>query len=151
MAYILANKDGTSNAKIGDVVVTGGGLYEKTATGSVYRGAVEGLAGGKTKSYSDLKDAYAKNYGGWIGGGSSGSSGGTNTGSTGGTENAPTAPPTDYTTDFDVNGIGYINGFDPNTYSTGSGGGSSSLSNFFGYVVLGLIGLVILDRIMAAK
>lgn len=144
MAYVLANADGTSNAKVGDVVVTGGGLYEKTATGSKYLGGVEGLAGGKTKSYSELKDAFSKNYGGWIGGGSSGGSGGSNNGG-----NNPTpAPEPDIDATEDVNGIWYLNGFDfqgAPTY-TSSGDSSAAVKNFFGYIILGLIALVILDR-----
>ena len=139
MAYVLANSDGTSNAKVGDVVVTGGGLYEKTATGSKYLGGVEGLTGGKTKSYSELTKAFNDNYGGWIGG----RSGSTKT------TNTTTATPTTATTEdiagnFDVNGVGYFDYSQYPTYSTS--GDANAIKNFFGYILLGLIALVILDR-----
>lgn len=146
MAYVIANADGTSNAKAGDVVVTGGGLYRKEANGgSTYLGGVEGLAGGKTKSYSELQKAFNDNYGGWIGGGSSGGSGGSSNG--GGNAPAP-APAPEIDTSTDVNGIWTLSGYDfpgAPTY-TNTGNSSETIKNFFGYIILGLIALVILDR-----
>lgn len=141
MAYVIANADGTSNAKAGDIVVTGGGLYRKEANGgSTYLGGVEGLAGGKTKSYSELQKAFNDNYGGWIGGGSGGSNGG---------GNAPApAPAPEIDTSTDVNGIWTLTGYDfpgAPTYPS-SGDSSAAIKNFFGYIILGLIALVILDR-----
>lgn len=147
MAYILANKDGTSNAKVGDVVVTGGGLYEKTATGSKYIGGLTSAVK-KTSDYNELSKIYQDNYGGWIGSGS-GSSGGTNppTPQPDAAPETPTPAPEVEDVTFDANGIGYLNGFDMSyypTYPTGSG----SLKNFFGYILLGLIALVILERLV---
>lgn len=148
MAYVLANSDGTSNAKPGDVVVTGGGLYRKEANGtSTYLGGVSGLTGGKTKSYSELQKAFNDNYGGWIGGGSGGST--KNTWNYGDAGQMIKPTPDEYTAAADVNGIYTIDGIGYTfpgapTYSTS--GDANAVKNFFGYILLGLVALVILDR-----
>jgi TP901 family phage tail tape measure protein len=56
--YVLANMDGTSSAKVGDIVVTGGGLYRKNADGTSTR--VGELSGGNTSDYSKVIEEYNK-------------------------------------------------------------------------------------------
>lgn len=56
--YVLVNPDGTSNAKAGDIVVTGGGLYRKNADGSSTK--IGDLSGGSTSDYSKVIEEYNK-------------------------------------------------------------------------------------------
>jgi len=144
MAYVLANPDGTSNAKVGDIVVTGGGLYEKTESGGKYVGALTDSVA-KTSSYDALKQIYNANYSGGGNGGSSAAA----------TASASVLNPgTSYTESYkptvDTNGIYDIYGYDPNTYAaaySSSASTSSTLNTIFGYVIVGLVGLVILNRL----
>ena len=54
--YVLVNRDGTSNAKAGDIVVTGGGLYKKNADGTSTK--VGDLSGGSTSDYNKVIEEY---------------------------------------------------------------------------------------------
>lgn len=56
--YVLVNRDGTSNAKAGDIVVTGGGLYKKNADGTSTK--VGDLPGGPTSDYNKVVEEYNK-------------------------------------------------------------------------------------------
>ena len=160
MAYYIVNDNGKapSSAKVGDIIVTGGGLYEKTATGSVRRQDLEDSTGySTTGSYKSVVDTYNR-ITGKSSGGSSGSTTTTNDPTPGpaGTTNVTTetipdsAGGTNLNVGYDVNGIGNITGFNPNSYGTSSGGistdTSNTVKNVLGYLILGIIGLVLLDR-----
>jgi len=56
--YVLVNKDGTSNANVGDIVVTGGGLFKKNADGTSSK--VGDLSGGNTSDYNKVIEEYNK-------------------------------------------------------------------------------------------
>lgn len=133
MAIVLVNKDGTSNAKVGDYVVTGGGVYQKTATGSI---RVMGLdtPTGSSKDYNDVVSKFASLVSG------SGSSGNEKT----------TSNETVKINSIDDNGIVTVAGYDPTDYSTAykTTSSSSGISNILGYVILGLVGIALLDRFM---
>lgn len=163
---LLVNDDNKApaSAKVGDLIVTGGGIYRMTANGGVRDEEAEkasGYSGGvgnyntlATEIYNKVRTSLS-------------SSGGKSGGSSGGTSDTPTPTPNvdasnsqqpqDINVNYDVNGIGYLDGVDgiegynPYDYVNYSPSGSSSetISNFFGYVLLGLVGLVILDRIVA--
>ncbi|MDY0198833.1 MAG: hypothetical protein RBR68_13565, partial [Tenuifilaceae bacterium] len=59
MAWLIANPDGTSNAKVGDRVVTGGGIFEKLADGTSKLIDALPTGSGKTSSYSEVQRIYA--------------------------------------------------------------------------------------------
>lgn len=136
MAYVLVNPDGTSNAKPGDKVVTGGGVYEKLKDGTSR--LVESLPIiGKTSNYNDVVSAYGELVR---------KSGGLK-------QDVKTTIQPDLTVDsvgdngeFKVS----VAGYDPKLYDTGykTTASSSGPSNILGYVVLGLIGVALLDRFM---
>lgn len=166
MAILLIEegKNTSSDAKVGDIVVTGGGIWEKTSSGSVRRTDLEASTGysGKVGNYNTLatevfgkvKSSLEK----------TGYSPVTNRDTTpapvkttdpapGTTTDAPDSSD-NYDVNYDLNGIGYISGFDPGMYatSTASGGsGTEGAKTILGYVVLALIGLVILDRFIGGK
>lgn len=165
---LLPNKDGSSAANVGDIVVTGGGIFEKTATGSVRRTDLESQTGysGGVGNYSTLSNTVYNTVRSAIQGTSSLTNTGGGGGNNSGTSDTPTPnvdasssqQPQDINVNYDVNGIGYLDGVDgiegynPYAYTDYSSGGSSeTISNFFGYVLLGLVGLVILDRIVGGK
>ncbi len=160
MAILLPNKDGTSAAKVGDIVVTGGGIFEKTASGSVRRTDLEATSGysGGVGDYRTLSNTVYNTVRAAItnSGGGSGSSGGGSSTPDPEKATAPAPTPAPENVTFDANGIGYIDtnmfggfsGFDPNTYATNTGGSSDGLKNALGYIVLGLVGLAILDKIV---
>jgi len=165
MAYYIVNDNGQapSSAKVGDIVVTGGGIYEKTATGSVRRTDIETSTGYTTTgNYSSVVEQFNRITGKSSGG--SGNSGSGNNGTTpgaagtsGATNPTPGTPDaaggTDLNATVDENGIVDLSGFknfNPGNYSTGGSGISSDTSttvkNVLGYIILGIIGLVLLDR-----
>lgn len=140
MAYVLVNPDGTSNAKPGDKVVTGGGIYEKLADGTSR--LVEKLPGiGTTKNYSDVVSAFSKL--------ASGSGGAANNISR---DDLKTTQQPDLTVDsVGANGELKVSvaGYDPGDYNTAyKTTGGPNLSTVMGYVVLGLVGVALLDRFM---
>lgn len=130
MAYVLVNPDGTSKANIGDFVITGGGIFEKTESGSRFVSGLEGLIGkAKTGSYGDVVAAYSK------------------VATTKATPSElPTTPEVATPVSVDENGLVdvSVSGYDPSDYSVASSG--SGLSNIVGYVVLFLVGVALLDR-----
>lgn len=147
MAILMVNKDGTSSAKVGDYVVTGGGVYQKTATGSI---RVMGLdtPTGSSKNMSDVVSTFNR-----LTGGSSGSQSSTPV-----TTKTPSYTQPSVSVDsIDDNGIAKVTvaGYDPTDYSVYSGGSSSSsgvnISSIMGYIVLGLVGIALLDRFMNGK
>jgi hypothetical protein len=146
MAILLVNKDGTSNAKAGDYVVTGGGIYQKNADGSSTKVAgLPNTATGSSKNYNDVVSAFSSLVG-------SSSSGGSVTSGTD-TAHVGTTKETASVDDVDDNGIAKVTvaGYDPSdyaVYSSGSSGSSTSISTVLGYVILGLIGVALLDRFM---
>lgn len=154
MAIITANRDGSSNAKAGDVVVTGGGIFRKNADGSSTKlsGLKDYIGTETTKDYSKLS-TIAQSFQarqGVIGGvsdtykGSSGKNNGV------ATNTQKPAKEDKYTpTGIDDNGIvSGIVGFAPVDYSSGSAASSAGVNKVVGYVVLGLVGLVVLDRLL---
>ncbi|MBR0596594.1 hypothetical protein [Sinanaerobacter chloroacetimidivorans] len=136
MAIVLVNKDGTSNAKVGDYVVTGGGVYQKTATGSIRAMGLD-TPTGSSKDYNDVVSKFASLVSG------SGSSGNEKT----------TSNETVKINSVDDNGIVTVAGYDPTDYSTAykTTSSSSGISNILGYVILGLVGIALLDRFMNGK
>lgn len=143
MAYYIvdANNKAPSSAKSGDIVVTGGGIWEKTDGASVRRQDLEEKYGYTTTgSYQKVIDTYNRITGQNSGGGGGGDS-------TKKTTTTTTTPEPEIDTTTDVNGIWYLGGYDfdgaPTYTSTGD---ATKIKNFFGYILLGLIALVILDR-----
>ena len=139
MAILLANKDGTSNAKPGDVVVTGGGIFRKNEDGTSTKMQALPTYGGKTSDYNIVTNIWREMTG------------------TGGdyipTNTAPKAQsPVDQvlndTTVFDS----YTNYDSFTTPGTGSApvftGSKINFGNLFGYIIVGLVLLVILDKLM---
>lgn len=148
---LTANPDGTSNAKAGDYVVTGGGIFRKEADGSSTKvSSLKNYIGkDTTKNYSDLAgvvQSFAAHQS-VIGGVSASVVSGSNK-TTAKTEK-PAKDDTYTPTKIDENGImsGVI-GFTPMDYSTGTAASSSGVNKIVGYVVLGLVGLVVLDRLL---
>lgn len=170
MANILLvndNDKAPASAKVGDLIVTGGGIFKMTENGGVRDTEAEKASGyfGGVGNYNTLATEVYNKVRTSL---SSGRSGGSSGGSSGGTSDTPTPTPNvdasnsqqpqDINVNYDVNGIGYLDGVDgiegynPYDYVNYSSGGSSeTISNFFGYVLLGLVGLVILDRIVGGK
>jgi len=144
MAYLLANPDGTSNAKAGDIVYTGGGVYQKNADGSSTKIDVLPTQTGKTSSYSDLTKIYNDVIAG-VGASKAGLNSGTKnavSGAIGGSYAAVTQK------QIDANGIVTVDGYDPYAYTADPGWDASGIGNILGYIVVGLVGLVVLDRVM---
>lgn len=137
MAIVLVKKDGTSNAKVGDIAVTGGGIYRKTETGSEYIGGLD-TKSGKSSNYADVVrnfGMFEKAY----------------TGSSASVESV------------DPNGIATVaptgTEYDPKDYLTnaatsytteGSTKASSGLENIIGYALLFLIGIALLEKFFGA-
>lgn len=152
MAVIVANPDGSSSAKAGDTVITGGGIYRKNADGSSTKleGLRDFIGSDKTKDYSALKtiaESYASRERARAGGSAS------DTEVSRGKETTPATDDTYYATGIDQNGIvSSVTGFTPVDYSSSSSAGSSSgLNKVLGMVILGLVGLAILDRFVGGK
>lgn len=159
MAILLPNKDGTSSANVGDIVVTGGGIYEKTANGSVRRTDLEaqsGYSGGVGDYHTLSNTVYNTVRAALSNGSSSGGSGGNNQSIGGDTMPTP-APAVDLDTSTDVNGIVSFDdfenfgayGYDPNYFATNTSGTGAGVKTALGYVAVGLVGLVILDRLVS--
>ena len=145
MAILKANPDGTSNAKEGDFVVTGGGVFQKTSNGSIPvtnaagENILKDLVGvTKTGSNAVVDAAYTLLN---------------NIAAKGGTSTAPKAQsPVDQvlndTTVFDS----YTNYDSFTTPSADSSalysGQKINLSNIMGYVIVGLVLLVVLDKLI---
>jgi len=134
MAYVLVNKDGTSDAKVGDLVVTGGGIYEKTAAGSKFISGLDVVIDkAKSGSYGDVLSAFSL------------------LSNKGAVSDTPVAAVETVTpTSVDDNGIVSVavDGYDPNDYAVATSSSSAGISNIVGYVVLGLVGIALLDRFM---
>lgn len=138
MAVLIANKDGTSNAKAGDIVITGGGIFKKKADGTSEFINPLPISTGKTSDYNVLTGIYNQMTG------------------KGSSTAAPATPsvvsPVDQvlndTTVFDS----YTNYDSFTTPSTGSSelytGSKINFGNVFGYIIVGLVILVILDKLM---
>lgn len=147
MAILLVDpKTGRAdNAKPGDYVVTGGGIYQKTETGSVWVGGID-TPTGTSKSFSDVVATYNRLISG--GGGS--------------TKKEEKAAVTTKQlqddleiTGVDDNGILSVSGYDPTIFpvyipmdSSGGNAASVDFGNIAGYVILGLVGIALLDRII---
>lgn len=155
MAVIIGNPDGTSNAQIGDVVVTGGGVYEKTATGSRLVATLKDFLGkDKTTSYAEVGQAYQSYMSAVSAGAAYGGSASANRATQTAAQRAAdtAAAKNSLAAAEDQNGIAVtgISGYDPGNYvaSGGSSAASSTGSNIVGYVILFLVGVAVLDRFM---
>lgn len=156
MAIVLVNKDGTSNAKAGDYVVTGGGVYYKNpVTGNTDR--VSGLDT-STGSSGNFNDVISK-FNSLINNSSSNSSSSSsntstntsagsvvsNTGSKGVVELAP--DPLFNPNEYMTGGNTYYGTASGTTNSTATSG----LNKIIGYAVVGLVGIALLDKFMNSK
>lgn len=148
MAFLIANKDGTSNAQPGDTVITGGGLYVKQADGSSKFLSPLPTATGKTGSYEVLQGIY-KSLNVNIGtkGGSLGAL----------TKDGKLIPGTGFK--YDQNEVidtswNYDSftspEYNPSDYAAASGSGVSG-SSIAGYIIVGLVGLAVLDRFVGGS
>jgi hypothetical protein len=139
MAILLANKDGTSNAKPGDVVVTGGGIFRKNEDGTSTKVQALPTYGGKTSDYNIVTNIWREMTG------------------TGG-DYMPTnaAPKTQSPIDQVLNDTQVFDSVTNYDSFTTPGSGSSALytgqkinfSNIMGYIIVGLVLLVVLDKLI---
>lgn len=155
MAILKANKDGTSNAKPGDIVITGGGVFQKNADGTSTRlETLKDFIGvDKTKDYGIL-DTIVQSY--------------KDRESLHGNANVidtandaidnmqqsvipevGSAGEQIYNATVDANGIVDISGYNPQNYASyESGSGDGTGEKILGIAVLALVGIAILDRWM---
>ena len=129
MALLIANPDGTSNAKVGDRVVTGGGIFVKLADGTSKLIDALPTGSGKTSSYSEVQRIYA-NIVNATGG----------DGSNQGSLLSPVVEDTSWNYDS-FTGVG-------DDYDFTSGSSSLNMSNIIGYGIVFLVGIVVLDKFM---
>lgn len=153
MAILNVNADGSSNAQVGDFVVTGGGVFQKTVNGSIPVTNANGV--------NILKDL--------VGVATTGSSAivtaAFNMLRTGNVTSAPATstpksvtptpaavPKTNVIDDMlnDTQVFDSASNYDsfttPDYTTSGSGGSSLNFSNIFGYAIVGLILVVVLDK-----
>lgn len=130
MALLIANPDGTSNAKVGDRVVTGGGIFEKLADGTSKLVDSLPTGSGKTSSYSEVQRIYA-NIVNATGGG-------------GGSNPEPLLTPVVEDTSWNYDSFTGVG----DDYNFSSGSGSLDMSNIIGYGIVFLVGIVVLDKFM---
>jgi len=140
MAFLKANPDGTSSAQIGDFVVTGGGVFQKTSNGSIPVTNANGdnilkdLVGVATTKSSALVDAAFNML------------------STGNAGSGSPAPKTNVidevltTTQVFDSASNYDSFTTPDYTSSGSGGSSFSFTKIFGYAIVGLVLIVVMDK-----
>ncbi len=146
MAILLANKDGSSNAKPGDVVVTGGGIFRKNADGTSTKVSALPTAGGKTSDYNIVTNVWRE----MTGTGAYTPAPGASAYSAGSAANSsnPIAEALNDPQVFDSS-WNYDN-------FTGSGSGSGALytgqtlnfGNIAGYAIVGLVLLAVLDKLI---
>ena len=129
MALLIANPDGTSNAKVGDRVVTGGGIFEKLADGTSKLIDSLPTGSGKTNSYAEVQRIYANIVNATGGGGSNQ-----------GPLISPVVEDTSWNYDS-FTGVG-------DDYNFSSGSSSLNMSNIIGYGIVALVGIVVLDKFM---
>lgn len=149
MAILMSNPDGTSNAKVGDYVVTGGGIYYKDTSGSI---KVSDLSDYIGKAVTGSKLDVAKAYQSVINSGKYGANASVNTIVVNKTEETtkPTVFDTEENYDDFTSGITYdpqaaVSGNIPNYNSSTS---STTLTNVVGYAIVGLVLVAVLDRLM---
>lgn len=134
MAYVLVNPDGTSNAKVGDKVVTGGGIFEKLADGTGKLIDSLPTTTGKTGSYGEVKKIFSTIVNATGGGG-----GKTDPVIIEQVEQGIIIEDTEWNNDD----FGYSSAGD---YSLDSS--SLNVKNIVGYVIVALVGIVVLDKFM---
>lgn len=138
MALLIANRDGTSNAKPGDTVVTGGGLYVKQEDGSSKFLSPLPTATGKTGSYEVVQSVFNSlnvNIG---------------TRKKDGVD-VPVASDRNEVIDTSWNYDSFTTpDYDPSDYAAPSGSGVSG-STIAGYIIVGLVGLAVLDRVVGGS
>ena len=149
MAILKANPDGTSNAKAGDIVVTGGGIFQKNADGtSTKLESLKDFIGSDTTKDYGILDTIVNSY--------KARQGTVTETAKEAIENlgASVIPETpliqsdkQYNATVDANGIVDISGYNPQNYASyESGSGDGTGEKILGIVVLSLVGIVILDR-----
>ncbi len=141
MAILMVNPDGTSNAKAGDFVVTGGGIYRKNEDGSSTKVSGIDTASGTSKNFADVVSTFNK-----LTGGSNQTQPVNKTAQDGKIQES-------FKVDaVDGNGIAKVTvqGYDPEEYQVTykTAGSSAGIGNILGYVILGLVGIALLDRFM---
>ena len=138
MAFLIANRDGTSNAKPGDTVITGGGLYVKQEDGTSKFLSPLPTSTGKTGSYETLQSIY--------------NSLNVNIGtSKKDNSNVPVAADQTQVVDTPWNYDSFTApDYDPTDYAAASGSGVSG-STIAGYIIVGLVGLAVLDRFIGGS
>ena len=129
MAILIANKDGTSNAKPGDTVVTGGGIYRKNADGTSSLVSKLPTSTGKTSDYGVLTQIYNN------------------------MTSKPVKEPSiiDQTlnnTEVFDSAVNYDSFTTPTSSGSLTTGQTINFGNIFGYVIVGLVLLVVLDKLM---
>ncbi len=129
MAWLIANPDGSSNAAIGDKVVTGGGIYEKLADGTSKLIDALPTVGGKTSSYKEVQQIYANIL---------------NSVGQGGGQDTKVVDDV-IIEDTDWNNDTFTSDTD---YDYELNGSSLAVGNIVGYAIVALVGIVVLDRIM---
>ena len=138
MALIIANRDGTSNAKAGDTVVTGGGLYVKNEDGTSKFLSPLPTATGKTGSYDVVQSVFNslnKNIGTTKKNGAI----------------VPVAADQNVVVDTPWNYDSFTTpDYDPSDYASPSGS-SVSGSTIAGYIIVGLVGLAVLDHFVGGS
>jgi hypothetical protein len=134
MAYVLVNPDGTSNAMPGDRVVTGGGIYEKLADGTSKLIDSLPTTTGKTGSYDEVKKIFST-----IVNATGGGAGKNDPVIKEQVEQGIIIEDTEWNNDD----FGYNSNGD---YSLDSS--SISVGSIIGYAVVGLVGIVIIDKLL---
>ena len=151
MAILKANPDGTSNAKAGDIVVTGGGIFQKNADGTSKKleSLKDFIGTATTKDYGIL-DTIVESYK------ARGNASVIDTAKDAVQNMQQTVIPEVgsageqiYNATVDANGIVDISGYNPQNYASyESGSGDGTGEKILGIAVLALIGIAILDRWM---
>lgn len=143
MAILMANKDGTSNAQPGDIVVTGGGVYQKGKAGekSILIGGLDTVSG-KTGQIADV----IRNYNNIVSGQQILPAGRGADKLQTEQARAEAAAREAALTPAPALSTGIV-GFNPNEYVS-SGGGSTSGASFGGYAIVALVGIVLLDKLL---
>ena len=145
MAYLIANPDGTSNAKPGDTVVTGGGIYKKMADGTSKLIDKLPTPSGKTTSYSELQKIYNSIAFG-VGGAATSTTKKASTSQSSGSSGSVFSSAANF--DSFQNSFFQDPGYGDYNYSYSGGSDLSGVGKVAGYVIVGLVLVAILDRVM---
>ncbi|MHC1722248.1 MAG: hypothetical protein AB9836_03470 [Aminipila sp.] len=155
MAYVLVNKDGTSNAKPGDTVIHGGGMTTINKDGTKTTVPLPGV--GSSKNYNtvvDVMNNLTRTESSWSTGGSNRTN---NSVTQAPSVTALTAPSAitafDSAENYDSFTSGMALNFDPMAAVNGatpnySGSGGINASKIIGYGIVGLVLIAVLDKLI---